>query len=94
MASPLTQRSTPPRSAAARVARLTQHAFFGRLMLTVALTLIALCAAHYVVLGERIESSFVRAGERSHAADALSVQQAYDRADGENPLAEAEEVVS
>jgi diguanylate cyclase (GGDEF)-like protein len=94
MASPLTQRSTPPRSAAARVARLKQHAFFGRLMLTVALTLIALCAAHYVVLGERIESSFVRAGERSHAADALSVQQAYDRADGENPLAEAEEVVS
>jgi hypothetical protein len=74
--SPLATRSAPLAGAAARLAWLRQHAFFARLMLTVALTLIALGAAQYLLLGERIESGFVRAGEISHAADARSIEQA------------------
>jgi diguanylate cyclase (GGDEF)-like protein len=94
MGTPLARRSAPLAGAAGRLVRLRQHAVFGRLLLTVALTLIALGAAQYLLLGERIESGFVRAGEISHAADARSIEQAYGAARGEEPLAEAEEVVS
>jgi GGDEF domain-containing protein len=94
MGSPLTSRSAPLAGAAARLAWLRQHAFFARLMLTVALTLIGLGGAQYLLLGERIESGFVRAGEISHAADARSIEHAYGAARGEEPLEEAEEVVS
>jgi hypothetical protein len=76
MGTPLTQRSAPPAGAAAALVWLRRHAFFGRLMLTVALTLAALSAAQYLLVSGRIESSFVRAGEISHAADARSIEQA------------------
>jgi diguanylate cyclase (GGDEF)-like protein len=73
---------------------LRSHAFLLRLLVTVALTLVVLGFAEYLILSDRARDTFVDAGETAHAADARSIEAAYAAADGEDPLEEAEEVIS
>ncbi len=65
------------------------------MLFTLAVTLLILGAAQYRVVGAKLSSSFVQAGETDQRADARSLELAYASAEGgERPFAEVREVLA
>ena len=93
---PMQGRMRPHQRLHARALRL-RESVIARLLLTLVLALGAVGTFQYVVVGQRVEHDLIREHAAVHAADARSLEQRAEEAEGnryESPLSEVTEVLA